>query len=81
MNIQIKECGNCLFQSELIMWENRKDGNYLPNYDKRLTCCTALVRLPDGSNVVYGHTDPHDYGFCEMWKERSVRKNRTTENE
>ena len=68
-----KCCNNCLFQSRLIMWERGCDKDfpdrYLPNYDKPMTCCTAMVRMSDGSNTVYGHSEPaeDDYGICEMW--------------
>ena len=64
-----KKCSSCVYQSRLVMWERNGDGVYLPNYHKELTCCTVLVRLSDGSNTVYGHTEPHD-GVCEMFTER-----------
>ena len=51
------------------MWEEREK-NYRPNYDRPLICCTALVRLDDGSNTVYGHTDTSQNGLCEMFTMR-----------
>lgn len=71
MNIQRKDCGNCEHQSGLIMWERDKDGNYRPNYDNELNCCTAMVGMSDG-NIVYGNTEPHNNGICEMWVRRKV---------
>ena len=65
-----ERCGNCLYQSELVLWEENVDGYYIPNYNKRLTCCAAFVGLDDGTNLVYGHTRPHDDGFCECWTRR-----------
>ena len=65
-----ERCDNCLYQSWLILWERELDGRYLPNYAKMRTCCTALVRQSDGTNCVYGHTEQHDDGICEMYTER-----------
>lgn len=61
-----ERCSNCVFRARLIMWEE-KDGHYFPNYNRPLTCCTALVNLDDGSNTVYGHTKTNYDGMCEMF--------------
>lgn len=58
-------CRNCEYRAKLIMWEEC-DGRYLPNYNRPLVCCTALV----DEDVVYGHTDATHNGMCEMFTMR-----------
>lgn len=67
--IEEENCNNCKHKNRLIMWERDKEGNYLPNYDKKLACCTAFVNIEDGKPRVYGFTEDRD-DICEMWAER-----------
>lgn len=64
-------CKNCKYRAELIMWEEQ-NGRYLPNYNKPLVCCTALVFL-EGGNTVYGHTDVTHNGMCELFVARGEK--------